>query len=254
MSAGAPTVATAPGAIVATAAPPTMRTALPDGAPAASAADASRASAGGPLDAVALRNRLQTFGVDEKTAWRELLPMWGIDGDSGDPCAAAARRQVRCSRFGATLPMLRSLARPGLVWLRDDNGRSTTALLLSLNDKRATLRAGDETLAVQTTALAKVWRGDFATAWRPPQGYVAVVAAGASGPIVDHLATQMAGFAGEPAPPPGQAMDSELLAKVSRFQAAHGLPVDGKAGPTTFMQLNRVIGVDEPRLAVDATH
>ena len=34
----------------------------------------------GPLDAVALRSRLQTFGVDEKTAWRELLPMWGIDG------------------------------------------------------------------------------------------------------------------------------------------------------------------------------
>jgi general secretion pathway protein A len=41
---------------------------------------------------------------------------------------------------------------------------------------------------------------------------------------------------------------------VSRFQAAHGLSADGKAGPTTFMQLNRVIGIDEPRLAVDAPH
>jgi general secretion pathway protein A len=62
----------------------------------------------------------------------------------------------------------------------------------------------------------------------------------------------MASFAGEPPPAPGQTMNAELLAKVSRFQAAHGLASDGKAGPTTFMQLNRVIGIDEPRLAVDA--
>jgi general secretion pathway protein B len=41
---------------------------------------------------------------------------------------------------------------------------------------------------------------------------------------------------------------------VSKFQAAHGCPRLGKAGPTTFMQLNRAIGVDEPRLAVDAPH
>jgi general secretion pathway protein A len=150
--------------------------------------------------------------------------------------------------------MVRSLARPGLVWLRNDTGRSTTAVLVGLNDKRATLRAGDETLAVQTAALAKVWRGDFATAWRLPPGYVTAVAAGASGPLVDRLATQMASFAGEPEPAPGQTMDAELLAKVSKFQAAHGLPAVGKAGPTTFMQLNRVIGIDEPRLAVDAPH
>ena len=228
---------------------PSRRAAAP-----APAAEVARSVPAGPLDASALQARLQTFGVDEKTAWRELLPMWGIDGYSGDPCTAAARHQVRCSRFGATLPMVRSLARPGLVWLRNDTGRSTTALLVGLNDKRATLRAGDETLAVQTAALAKVWRGDFATAWRLPPGYVTAVAAGASGPLVDRLATQMASFAGEPAPAPGQTMDAELLAKVSKFQAAHGLPAVGKAGPTTFMQLNRVIGIDEPRLAVDAPH
>jgi len=248
--AGAATVAAAPTALVATAAPPSARAADPG----AAGADPARAAGAGPLDAVALRARLQNFGVDEKTAWRELLPMWGVDGYEGDPCAAAARRQVRCYRFGATLPLVRSLARPGLVWLRDDSGRSTTALLVGLNDKRATLRAGDETIAVQTAALAKVWRGDFATAWRLPPGYVAAVGEGASGPLVDRLATQMASFAGEPPPAPGRTMDAELLAKVGKFQAANGLPAVGKAGPTTFMQLNRVIGVDEPRLAVDAAH
>jgi len=254
MSSSATTVAAAPAAIVVPGTPPIARATATDNTSPAATTGAIAAHPGGPLDAVALRARLQTFGVDEKTAWRELLPMWGIDGYSGDPCTAAARRQVRCSKFGATLPMVRSLARPGLVWLRDDTGRSTTALLVGLNEKRATLRAGDETLAVQAAALAQVWRGDFATAWRLPPGYVTAVAEGASGPLVDRLATQMASFVGEPAPAPGQTMDAELLARVSKFQAAHGLPAVGKAGPTTFMQLNRAIGIDEPRLAVDAPH
>jgi len=254
MSSSATTVAAAPAAIVLPGTPPIARATATDNTSPAATTGAIAAHPGGPLDAVALRARLQTFGVDEKTAWRELLPMWGIDGYSGDPCTAAARRQVRCSKFGATLPMVRSLARPGLVWLRDDTGRSTTALLVGLNEKRATLRAGDETLAVQAAALAQVWRGDFATAWRLPPGYVTAVAEGASGPLVDRLATQMASFVGEPAPAPGQTMDAELLARVSKFQAAHGLPAVGKAGPTTFMQLNRAIGIDEPRLAVDAPH
>jgi general secretion pathway protein A len=32
------------------------------------------------------------------------------------------------------------------------------------------------------------------------------------------------------------------------FQLAQGLPADGRPGPLTFMQLNRVAEVDEPRL------
>ena len=47
-------------------------------------------------------------------------------------------------------------------------------------------------------------------------------------------------------------MDSGLRAKVVRFQTANGLSAVGKAGPTTFMQLNRATGIDEPRLAAVA--
>jgi general secretion pathway protein A len=254
MSMSAATLAAVPGAMGAASPSAATTTSLASVATLPASAAAARAASTGPLDAVALRARLENFGVDERTAWRELLPLWGVEGYSGDPCSAAARRQIRCTKLSATLPLLRSLARPGVVWLRDENGRATTALLLGLNDTHATLRAGDETLAVQTSALAKVWRGEFATAWRLPPGYVSAVAAGASGPVVDRLATQMARLAGEPPPAPGQPMDAELLAKVGRFQAAHGLPAVGRAGPTTFMQLNRVAGVDEPRLDVDVPH
>ena len=37
-------------------------------------------------------------------------------------------------------------------------------------------------------------------------------------------------------------------------QLAQGLRPDGIAGPTTFMQLNRATGVDEPRLLTHAVN
>jgi general secretion pathway protein A len=36
---------------------------------------------------------------------------------------------------------------------------------------------------------------------------------------------------------------------VARFQLSQGLEPDGQAGPITYLQLNRAIGVAEPRLS-----
>jgi general secretion pathway protein A len=185
---------------------------------------------------------------DETSAWRELAPMWGIAAAEGDPCAAAARQQVRCSRFASSLPLIRSLARPGWMNVRDESGRSGAVLLVGLGHRDAVLRANGRTTTVPLAALAKAWQGEFATMWRMPQGYVTSIADGASGPAVDQLAAQLARAAGEAAPTGPQTMDAGLRQKVARFQTAHGLSPVGKAGPTTFMLLNRLTGVDEPRL------
>jgi general secretion pathway protein A len=42
--------------------------------------------------------------------------------------------------------------------------------------------------------------------------------------------------------------DATLKGWIHTFQLTQGLPSDGIAGPITLMQLNRTIGVDEPRL------
>ena len=98
-------------------------------------------------------------------------------------------------------------------------------------------------------ALAAVWGGEFATLWQAPAAYRKPLGEGSSGPAVDVLATQMATWFGEPAPAAGRVYDGALKARVSAFQRAQGLQPDGIAGATTFMQLNRVSGVDEPRLS-----
>ncbi len=207
------------------------------------------APASAVLGAAEIKAQWRALGRDEKSAWRELAALWKVEAGEGEPCAAVARQQVRCYKFSPTLATLKSLDRPGFLSLRDDAGRTTSVVLLGLRDDTATLLAEGGPRRVSFAALTKLWQGDFGTLWRMPPGYTTALAEGATGPLVDRLATQLAGLAGEPAPPPRQTMDSALRAKVVRFQTANDLSAVGKAGPTTFMQLNRATGVDEPRLA-----
>ena len=220
----------------------------------ASATVASIASSTPPLDTVAeLKAQLKALGRDEKAAWRALAPMWKIDVDGGDACAAAARERVRCFKFASSLAMLRSLDRPGFMTLHDDGGKSVAVVLVGLDENEATLLADGERRRVALAALGKLWQGEFGTLWRLPPGYTSALSDGDSGPLVDRLATQLASLDDEPAPASPQHMDAALRAKVVRFQTRHGLSGVGKAGPTTFMQLNRATHVDEPTLLAGAS-
>ena len=63
-------------------------------------------------------------------------------------------------------------------------------------------------------------------------------------------ATALAKWRGVAPPPAGTArLDAALTAQVVAFQNAQGLMPDGLAGPSTLMQLNRTMGLDEPRLS-----
>ena len=76
-------------------------------------------------------------------------------------------------------------------------------------------------------------------------------------------------FAATPQDPAGQWLDQQLhslqaggspaadasrdfTARVRAFQRLHGLHGDGKALPSTFLLVNRLTGVDEPRLQTTA--
>jgi general secretion pathway protein A len=75
---------------------------------------------------------------------------------------------------------------------------------------------------------------------------------GQTGPGVDWLSAQLAKANGEVPPLGSQKFDAAVQGKVTSFQLAQGLRPDGKVGPVTVMQLNRVAGVDEPRLQADS--
>ncbi|MBY0469195.1 MAG: peptidoglycan-binding protein, partial [Burkholderiaceae bacterium] len=188
----------------------------------------------------------------ETEAWAALAASWKVPLDAGDrdPCQRLQARQLGCARMTTTLAVIRQLDRPGIVTLRDGNGPPAYALLTALAADSATVQVGTQPMRMSLGALAVMWGGEFATLWRAPAAYRAPLADGSTGPVVDALARQLAAWSGEPAPASGRSVDTALKVRVAAFQRAQGLKPDGIAGPTTFMQLNRAAGVDEPRLSM----
>ena len=195
---------------------------------------------------------------DEDQAWRQLAALWKFDPADGSPCASATSAsasppQVQCFKGVGSLELLRQIGRPGILTLRDDRGQPSYALLMGLSSLGVRLRLdGGVTQTIPPAVLAERWRGEFSMFWRAPEGYRGALSQGQSGPAVEALARQLARVRGEPVPARASEFGPGLKAKVVAFQVGQGLQPDGVAGPTTFMQLNRALGVDEPRLPADA--
>jgi len=205
----------------------------------ATAATAQLAVTGSARDAF-----FTVAAADEAAAWRTLAGLWGVKLGSGDACAAALARSLRCLRIRGGPATIRQLDRPGLLRLVDERGRVAHALLTGTGRDLATLNLAGAEATVPWSELARVWRGEFATLWRAPAGYgdgdVAASTAGGTAWVAERLAA----IDGQ-----GPATGSDALrARIAAFQLAHGLTPDGLAGPLTVMQLARASRDDEPHL------
>jgi general secretion pathway protein A len=241
----AATIAAAPGAP-----PASLAASSAVAGPAPAAAGAANSAASAELPPFDLATGFASLVGTERQAWRELAQVWDIDAGDGDPCAAAYKRQIHCYRSGAaTLALIRQLDRPGVLTLRDGGSRAAHALLVGLSDKNATLRIGGAAHDVPLVALADYWRGEYATFWRAPPGYTGTISGSRSGPAARWLALQLATARGDARRVGDRIDDATLKGWIRSFQLTQGLPSDGVAGPITLMQLNRAIGIEEPRLA-----
>ena len=208
------------------------------------------------LSPAELKSSFKSLADDEKDAWRDLAARWKLTLDDSDPCQAAQREQVQCFRSNTNLAVIRQLDRPGILTLYDtDDGTRKYVVLTGVTRQSATLQIDGITKSVSLAALSTLWRGEFSTLWRVPAEYVSSISGPGSAPFANWLAIQLDGLSSTGAPSEAGVREVALPARVAGFQRSQGLKPDGIAGPTTIMQLNRVTGVDEPRLLSEpATH
>ena len=195
---------------------------------------------------------LAQLPADINVAWRALAPAWKLPVADGDPCLAASAQQLQCYRTSnLSVPLLRQLDRPGILTLHTGNGPPVHAVLVGLDDQTATLQDAAGLHTVRLVSLGRLWRGEFATYWRPPPGYTLGLQGDSAIPVIRQLASQLAALEGAPVPlayasPP--LLDTFLRARVRAFQRAQGLEADGQPGPLTFMQIDTATNADAPRL------
>jgi general secretion pathway protein A len=220
--------------------------------PPASVPNVPAASSVAPVEltAVDLSTKVPPGLRDEPGAWRALAALWKLPVTDGNPCGTGEGQQIQCFKATTTLTLIRQLDRPGFLTLYDDADRPVYVLLSGLSDQGAHLRVGDASWTVTVASLARLWRGEFATFWRPPPGYAGAPVKAGAGAAADWLASRLAPVLGVPAADRPM-HESDLKAMIMAFQAAQGLKADGLAGPMTLMQVNRASGIDEPRLNSD---
>lgn len=183
--------------------------------------------------------------VDEGLAWRELALHWQVAIGEGEPCAVVTQAQLACLRQPrGGVPALTRADRPALLTLVGPTGHRVHAVLLGLDGERARLQVGARHWVLSLTGLATIWRGDSATLWRTPPGWREDADPASQERTRAWVAQHL------PAPEAGTR--PALRDRVAAFQVMQGLPSDGRAGPLTLMQLNRLAGVEEPRLLTAA--
>ncbi|KFI05495.1 ExeA family protein [Massilia sp. BSC265] len=187
----------------------------------------------------------------EANALRELAALWGQPLAGDKPCEAALKMDLRCHQGRGGLYELRMLDRPAVVTLHD-GPRTGYAVLSALDGDSVTLSAGARREKIDLATFVARFGGEFTTFWRMPRAFREELAEGARGPDVDWLAARLAQLDGAPAPRPGSALDAGTRKWLERFQAAQNLKADGLAGPRTYMRLNQLSGVPEPRLLAHA--
>jgi general secretion pathway protein A len=219
------------------------------GATASNGAMAAGAAAAGAGAGAAAASAIAPSGTDGAAALRQLAGLWGLTLTDGDPCATAARANLRCLQVKGTIEDLRLLDRPAMLKLHDDPAAPNYVLLTALDDGAATIvTAGGKPQTLSVDALTARYDGEFATFWRAPKAWRDEVHSGDQGADVDWLAKRLSQIYDLKKPQENQPLDAALRKRLVEFQTAQNLKADGVAGPKTFIRLYQLGGVQEPRL------
>ena len=184
---------------------------------------------------------LGVAGMSRELAYQSLFKEWGVAfqmGRNEDVCKAAQAGGLRCLEGAASFKELVNLNRPMVLKLLHDDGKEFYALLKGIEEQKAVLIAGKETIRVALSDVEKRWLGDYLLFWKAPEDYKGNIYPGDKGPEVRWLERLLSAEQGKsPDPKKSPTYDGDLMNRVKKFQLGEGIAPDGVAGPQTIIHL-----------------
>ncbi|MET0533891.1 MAG: AAA family ATPase [Steroidobacter sp.] len=177
--------------------------------------------------------------TNTESAFGQLLSLWGgkLTPRNGRPCDQAKRQGLQCVYQTGSWAQLRTLNRPAILTLIDDEGNAHQVVVSGLVGDTAKLNLPDETKMVSIASLSRLWSGDYLVMWRPISSSKAL-APGMRGDGVRWLRQQLYTARGEAEATPSDYYDEDLVKMVEEFQRQYRLNVDGIAGVQTQIVLD----------------
>ena len=190
---------------------------------------------------------------NSENAYAVLFKTWNRDypaSNTTDACTHAQNEGLSCLHNRGNLNSLSKLNRPAILKLYNEDGKAAYAILIQLDEDKATLDTGRDKIEIDIALLEKHWYGEYTLFWQTPPFYQAAVQPGSSGPIVQWLDQQLTRLYGQTdIPTIHNTYSDDLVSNVKKFQQSKGLVPDGVAGPLTFIHLNSEIGTQTPLLS-----
>ncbi len=175
-------------------------------------------------------------------AFGQLLSLWGakFTANGGRPCDQAKKQGLECVYQQGTWGQLRTLNRPAILTLIDEDSNAHQVVVSGLVGDTAKINLPDETRMVSIASLSRLWYGDYLVLWRPQvSGSARAMSAGMRGDGVRWLRTKLNTVAGKTGEEPtSDFYDEDLVKMVEDFQRQYRLNVDGIAGVQTQIVLD----------------
>jgi general secretion pathway protein A len=184
------------------------------------------------------------------TAFADLMSLWNrpMDNSRHDYCSYARDQGLECLVRTESLDSLRSINRPAVLTLHDDDGSPFYVVMTSLKKDRAEFMAGEQRIEVALSAIMSRWFGNIIVLWQPPLSGDLVTKPGEAGKTIPWLAKSLEILGLYQQTGQEVRLEGTLLGAFKRFQFDNGLTSDGVLGPMSLIRLNTARSLAGPRL------
>jgi general secretion pathway protein A len=199
------------------------------------------------------QKKITTSAVSNPFA--HLFTLWSIEVEplysEEEVFALAAINELGAVKLTNTeIDVLKAVDRPGIIWIKEDNGRLKSYLLTALDDQSVVLKMGDGIRRETLQWLVERWNGAFLFLWYSPSD-IQSLSLGDSNPLaLNWLQRQLQQIDNKYLPVITGGNYTEVIRDtVLNFQKQQGIRDDGVVGRQTIMKLNQLVDPAIPTLS-----